>query len=73
MPKWPAYLMAAAAAACVYPALTTPAPAAPAEQQVAPAQEPRLALAPAATVKQPDPREARSAGAAGYAEALADD
>jgi hypothetical protein len=28
MPKWPAYLMGAAAAACVYPALTTPAPTA---------------------------------------------
>jgi hypothetical protein len=26
MPKWPAYLMAAGAAACAYPALTIPVP-----------------------------------------------
>lgn len=26
MPKWPAYLMAAAAAACAYPAFTNPPP-----------------------------------------------
>lgn len=36
MPKWPAYLMGALAAACAYPALTTPAPAAdPADERYA--------------------------------------
>ena len=41
MPQWPAYLMAAAAAACAYPAFTTPAPAsAAAERYTARGQEP---------------------------------
>jgi uncharacterized membrane protein len=43
MPKWPAYVMAAAAAACAYPALTTSAPApasSAAERYSARGQEP---------------------------------
>jgi uncharacterized membrane protein len=40
MPKWPAYVLLAGAAACAYPAITTEAPAAPAENYVARGQEP---------------------------------
>jgi uncharacterized membrane protein len=32
MPKWPAYALAALAAACAYPAITTPAPATAADE-----------------------------------------
>jgi uncharacterized membrane protein len=44
MPKWPAYVMAAAAAACAWPALTTPPPA-EAERYRAIGQEPGWTLA----------------------------
>lgn len=43
MPKWPAYVMLAAAAACAYPAVTTP-PGSPAETYRALGQEPGWAL-----------------------------
>jgi len=40
MPRWPAWVMFAAAAACAYPAVTTPPPEAPQEQYEARGQEP---------------------------------
>lgn len=47
MPRWPAYIMLAAAAACAYPAVNNPAPTPPppvAEQYRAVGQEPGWAL-----------------------------
>ena len=46
MPRWPAYLMGAFAAACAYPAVTTPPPAA--ESHRAAGQETALTPSPAA-------------------------
>ena len=46
MPRWPGWLLAAAAVACAYPAFTAPAPAQAAAEAGAPADDsaPRLVV-----------------------------